>query len=77
MYQVATGALSPGEIAYPLRAIFTSDRNVSVLLAEVDDFDLDARELHLRRLRTTRSSSRAGRATRTSATTSGGSTLPR
>src|SRR5207237_177787 len=48
MYQVATGALSPGEIAYPLRAIFTSDRNVSVLLAEVDDFDLDARELHLR-----------------------------
>ena len=47
-YQVATGALSPGEIAYPLRAIFTSDRNVSVLLAEVDDFDLDARELHLR-----------------------------
>ncbi len=48
MYQVATGALSPGEIAYPLRAIFTGDRNVSVLLAEVDDFDLDARELHLR-----------------------------
>jgi NADH dehydrogenase len=48
MYQVATGALSPGEIAYPLRAIFTSDRNVSVLLAEVDDFDLAARELHLR-----------------------------
>jgi NADH:ubiquinone reductase (H+-translocating) len=48
MYQVATGALSPGEIAYPLRAIFTRDRNVSVLLAEVADFDLDARELHLR-----------------------------
>jgi NADH dehydrogenase len=48
MYQVATGALSPGEIAYPLRAVFTRDRNVSVLLAEVADFDLDARKLHLR-----------------------------
>jgi NADH dehydrogenase len=47
-YQVATGALSPGEIAYPLRAIFTRDRNVRVLLAEVADFDLAARELKLR-----------------------------
>ena len=47
-YQVATGALSPGEIAHPLRAIFKRDRNVGVLLAEVADFDLDARELHLR-----------------------------
>jgi NADH dehydrogenase len=46
-YQVATGALSPGEIAYPLRAVFKRDRNVSVLLAEVIDFDLDARELRL------------------------------
>jgi len=45
-YQVATGALSPGQIAYPLRAIFKRDRNVRVLLAEVCDFDLDARELH-------------------------------
>ncbi|HKI24040.1 MAG TPA: NAD(P)/FAD-dependent oxidoreductase [Gaiellaceae bacterium] len=47
-YQVATGALSPGEIAYPLRAIVKRNRNVRVLLAEVADFDLDARELHLR-----------------------------
>ncbi len=47
-YQVATGALSPGEIAQPLRAMFKRDRNVRVLLAEVKDFDLDARELHLR-----------------------------
>ena len=29
-YQVATGALSPGEIAYPLRAIFKRQRNVRV-----------------------------------------------
>src|SRR3954453_15282372 len=47
-YQVATGALSAGEIAYPLRAIFKRDRNVRTLLAEVADVDLDAHELHLR-----------------------------
>jgi NADH:quinone reductase (non-electrogenic) len=47
-YQVATGALSPGEIAYPLRAVFKRNRNVRVLMAEVGDFDLCARELHLR-----------------------------
>jgi NADH:ubiquinone reductase (H+-translocating) len=47
-YQVATGALAPGEVAYPLRAIFKRHRNVSVVLAEVGDFDLDARMLHLR-----------------------------
>ena len=46
-YQVATGALSPGEIAYPLRSIFKHDRNVRVVLAEVTDFDLQERELHL------------------------------
>src|SRR5688500_7480229 len=47
-YQVATGALSPGEIAYPLRAVFKRNRNVRVVLAEVADFDLEAHELHLR-----------------------------
>ena len=46
-YQVATGALSPGEIAYPLRSIFKRFGNVRVLLAEVADFDLEARELRL------------------------------
>jgi NADH dehydrogenase len=49
-YQVATGALSPGEIAYPLRAIFKRDRNIRVLMAEVLDFDLEAQELRLRRV---------------------------
>jgi NADH dehydrogenase len=47
-YQVATGALSPGEIAYPLRAIFKRYANVRVMMAEVVGFDLDARELRLR-----------------------------
>jgi NADH dehydrogenase len=47
-YQVATGALSPGEIAYPLRAIFKRYPNVRVLMAEVADLDLRAREVQLR-----------------------------
>jgi NADH dehydrogenase len=47
-YQVATGALSPGEIAYPLRAVFKRARNVHVVMAEVADFDLDARTVKLR-----------------------------
>jgi NADH:ubiquinone reductase (H+-translocating) len=46
-YQVATGALSPGEVAYPLRSIFKRNRNVHVLMAEVEDVDLEARELRL------------------------------
>jgi NADH dehydrogenase len=47
-YQVATGALSPGEIAYPLRAILKRQRNARVLMAEVSGFDLGRRELSLR-----------------------------
>jgi NADH:ubiquinone reductase (H+-translocating) len=47
-YQIATGALSPGEIAYPLRAIFKRHRNVRVVLAEVATFDLTRREVLLR-----------------------------
>jgi NADH dehydrogenase len=46
-YQVATGALSPGEVAYPLRAIFKRRPNVRVLMAEVTGFDLEAREVNL------------------------------
>ncbi len=46
-YQLATGALSPGEVCYPLRAIFKRRRNVRVLLAEVLGFDLDARTVNL------------------------------
>ena len=39
LYQVATGGLSPGDIAYPLRGIFSRNKNVSVLKAEVIDID--------------------------------------
>ncbi len=47
-YQVATGSLSAGDIAYPLRAIFKRRKNVHVVLAEVAGFDLEEREVHLR-----------------------------
>src|SRR5215510_2961540 len=46
-YQVATGALSPGEVCYPLRTIFKRRENVEVLLAEVTGFDLAARQVHV------------------------------
>jgi NADH dehydrogenase len=46
-YQVATGALSPSEICYPLRAIFRGRENVDVLLAEATGFDLAQRRVEL------------------------------
>ncbi|MDQ6835966.1 MAG: NAD(P)/FAD-dependent oxidoreductase [Actinomycetota bacterium] len=46
-YQVATGALSPSDVTYPLRSIFGSASNVRVAMAEVTDFDLEARRVHL------------------------------
>jgi NADH dehydrogenase len=45
VYQVATGALSPGEIAAPLRSIFKRDESVRVVLGEVTGFDLAARHV--------------------------------
>jgi NADH dehydrogenase len=47
-YQVATGAVSPAEICYPLRRIFRRRRNVRVVLAEVVDVDLGAHRVGLR-----------------------------
>ena len=46
-YQVATGALSPGEIAYPLRAIFKRAPNVRVLMAEACGVEAAERRLAL------------------------------
>jgi NADH dehydrogenase len=50
VYQVATGALSPAEIAAPLRVVFRRQRNVRVLLGDVTGFDLERREIVLDRL---------------------------
>jgi NADH dehydrogenase len=40
LYQVASAALSPGDIAYPIRRIFRSQANVAVVLGEVQSVDL-------------------------------------
>ncbi len=39
LYQVATGSLSPGEIAAPLRGVLARQRNTRVLLGEAQDID--------------------------------------
>lgn len=43
LYQVATGALSPANIASPLRAVLRRQDNTHVLLAEVTDIDVARR----------------------------------
>ena len=48
-YQVATGTLSPDEIAEPLRVIFRRQRRVRVVMAEVTGIDLERRRLILQR----------------------------
>ncbi len=47
LYQVATGSLSPGEIASPLRAVLKRQQNTRVLMAEVVGFDLEHRRVLL------------------------------
>src|SRR6201995_567344 len=48
LYQVATGSLSPGEIAAPLRGILRKQKNTRVLLDEAISLDAAARTLVLR-----------------------------
>ena len=47
LYQVATGALSPGDIAQPLRSILRRQRNTTVLLGEAVRLDPERREVVL------------------------------
>jgi NADH dehydrogenase len=47
LYQVATGALSPGEIASPLRYVLKRQRNARVVLGEVVDIDVVGRRVLL------------------------------
>jgi NADH dehydrogenase len=48
MYQVATGSLSPGEVAAPLRSVLSSQRNVRVWLGEAADVDPNGKTLKLK-----------------------------
>ena len=47
LYQVATAALSPGDIAYPIRSILRHQANATVLLADVLQVEPEARRLVL------------------------------
>jgi NADH:quinone reductase (non-electrogenic) len=48
LYQVATGSLSPGQIAAPLRGVLSKQKNTEVLLGEAADIDPDAKRVTLR-----------------------------
>jgi NADH dehydrogenase len=47
LYQVATGGLSPANIAAPLRGVLARKKNIKVLLGEVVDFDIAGRQVVL------------------------------
>ncbi len=47
LYQVATGGLSPGDIASPIRAVLKRHKNTRVLLGEVIAIDLGSSVVHL------------------------------
>src|SRR6266850_784291 len=47
LYQVATGSLSPGQIAAPLRSVLSRQKNTRVLMGEVVDLDPVARRIVL------------------------------
>jgi NADH dehydrogenase len=48
LYQVATGSLSPGEIAAPLRGVLSRQKNTRVLLGEAVDVDPQTKRVMLR-----------------------------
>jgi NADH dehydrogenase len=47
LYQVATAALSPADIAAPVRAVLSECKNMEVMLAEVQSIDVNARKVKL------------------------------
>jgi NADH:ubiquinone reductase (H+-translocating) len=46
LYQVATAALSPADVAWPIRAIVRTQKNVRVIMARVTGVDVQARRVH-------------------------------
>ena len=48
LYQVATGSLSPGEVAAPLRGVLGRQRNTRVLMGEVAEIDPDVKRVVLK-----------------------------
>lgn len=47
LYQVATAALNPADIAYPIRSVLRSQQNTRTLLARVTGIDLAKKTVHL------------------------------
>ena len=47
LYQVATAALSPADIAAPVRAILSKSENMEVILAEVESIDVSAKKVRM------------------------------
>ena len=47
LYQVATAALSPADIAAPVRAILSKSKNMEVILAEVESIDVNAKKVRV------------------------------
>ncbi|MCX6168267.1 MAG: NAD(P)/FAD-dependent oxidoreductase [Ignavibacteriales bacterium] len=47
LYQVATAALSPGDIAAPIRAILNNQKNVHVIMSEVINIDTEQKKVFL------------------------------
>jgi NADH dehydrogenase len=48
LYQVASAALNPSDIAYPIRSVFRRQENVRrILLAEVETIDTDEKRVEL------------------------------
>jgi NADH dehydrogenase len=52
LYQVAMAGLSPADIASPLRVIFSQAKNVTTVMAEVVDLDVNSRQVSFRDGRT-------------------------
>jgi NADH dehydrogenase len=48
LYQVATGALSPADIATPLRSLLKNQKNARVLLGDVIDIDVNRQQVIMR-----------------------------
>ncbi len=47
LYQVATAALSPADIAFPIRRIFRGQKNIECVLGEVSSIDLSGKHICL------------------------------
>lgn len=47
LYQVATAALSPADIAAPLRAILRNQKNITVIMGEVTRIDINSKKVNL------------------------------